>query len=261
MGQLESNFSYAFAGKVWNLMLTEDGEHLLFEIRDDQAYKTSYFMLNLLDFHFNLNEVIFEEDWWIGVTYATNRLVLFHTFENQDNPDNKSYFAFDVEQSKVLWQKNGLNITDVNAAIALNINSSNQEKEFINLNSGEKTPPSEFKPSIQNKKLDPTFHYPEGSDYFTTVSKFLAPLLNIHIVGGVNYFQSKKRIIISYYVKQQEGLLNALIVLNKKKEILLQQTLGKGLSGISDNTFFIYDDNLIFVKEKHHFFIYPLTEK
>ncbi|MEL7004302.1 MAG: DUF4905 domain-containing protein, partial [Bacteroidota bacterium] len=231
MRQLVSNFSHSFSGKVWNLTLTEDGSSLLFEIRDDEAYQASYSLLSLEDLNFIFSDLVFDEDWWIGVTYADKNYILFHSFENQDNPDNKTYFVYDVDKSEVLWARSELNIVDVRNNIAQNIDSESRETMFIDLNTGQDIGDQSFEELAQNKKLNQTFHYSEGSDYFVTVSKFLASLLNVKVVGGVDYFQSDDLIVISYYVPWQDGLNNELIVFTPRKDILLTSLFLKFVEG------------------------------
>lgn len=262
MGKIESNFSYSFQGKVWNIVAAEDGEHLLLEVRDDEAFQATYFLLDLESLEFKMTNVSFDEPWWIGIGHVSKELILFFIYENQDNPDKKIYFVYDVHQSSILWEREGLAIVSVNNNLAHNLDVATQEYNYLDLKSGENITPTQVTPTSENKKLKHSFHYPEGSDYFKTVSQFLASLLTVTIVGGVDYFQyDNHTVVISYYQKLQKGLLNRLIIVDKNKEIIFQETLGEGLSGISDDTFFIYNDNLIFVKEKHHFFIYSLTDQ
>lgn len=261
MGQLESNFSYTFEGKVWNMVISENGSNLLFEIRNDEEFQTSFFVLDLDKRDFKLSAISFEEEWWIGITHTTEDLILFHTYENQDNPDDKSYFGYSISGNRILWQESGWNITRIHGTVAELTDNQTQKTRFIDIRSGEKTVIDDLTPGEENKTLGHSFHYAEGSEYFNTVKKFLASVLNVHIVAGVEYCECKGKVIISYYLNHQDKLVNKLLVISTGKEILLDEDLGTNLSGISDNTFFIYADNLIFVKEKHHFFIYPLTDQ
>ncbi len=261
MGKIESNFSHSFEGKVWNLMMTEDGESLLFEIRDDTAFKTSYSMLSLERLSFEVDELNFEEEWWIGVTYATKDVILFHTYENPDNPDDRRYFTFDVNKRTVLWEGADLNLTHVENLIAEHVDPETHEHQYIDIMSGQQVIKKEVKPVVENKKVNYAFHYVEGSEYFNTVDKFLASVLSVRLVEAVDYYQFEKGVVISYYLREGNVLSNRLVVVSMERKVLFEETLGENLTGISDNTFFIYGDNLIFVKEKQHFFIYPLTYK
>lgn len=261
MGKIELNFSHSFQGKVWNLMIAKDGGYLLFEIREEENFKTSYFVLDLQSNQFVITDLVLDEEWWVGVTHFSKDLILFHTYDNQENPDNKSYIVFDIERQAILWQKTGLIVSQVNGAAVECIDPMADEVYTIDIRNGERSVSGDINPKEENKKASYAFHYVESSDYFATVNKFLASILNISIVGAVDYFQYEGGVVISYYTQKGKHLVNKLLVLNLKKDILLEETLGEELTGISDNTFFIYDDNLIFVKEKCNFFIYPLIEK
>ena len=230
-------------------MLPESGDMLIFEIRDDAQFKTSFFMLDLETMDWKLEKLTFEEEWWIGVTYAADNLVLFHTFENEKNPDIKKYFLYDLAQDNILWELHDLVILNVNGFIAEVLNPESEEIHFLYLESLKPAHELTELETTKNKSLIHSFHYVEGSDYFETVKKFLKGLMGVEILNGVDYFQGKNRVIISYFIQENEKLANNLLVLDSDRETLLHEILGAGLSGISDNTFFIYNDNLIFVKE------------
>ncbi|MBL6445524.1 DUF4905 domain-containing protein [Fulvivirga sp. 29W222] len=267
MGKLNLNFSYSFNGKIWNIISHHEKELLLLEVREDEKFQVHYNLLNTRTGQFVLEGLTFEESWWIGAASLTGNIILFYTFPDQDNPDVKDVFAYDFQLKKVLWKKEHQNIIDVAGGKAWLMDEDGETATCYNLLTGDSLKMNESsiisangKGEVENKFLKKPFNYREGSDYFNTVSQFLAASVSLHIVKSVDYYEDDQVLIMSfYYPNKNNKLANDLLAVDHNGNHLLMEKLGDNLNGISDDTFFIYDNKLIFVKDNVNFFIYQLN--
>lgn len=262
MGKLNLNFSYTFNGKIWNIISHAEKELLLLEVREDEKFLATYSLLDTVTGQFLIKNMDFEEKWWIGVSHLVDNVILFHTYPDQDNPDNRDLFAYHFLEQRILWKKEGKSIAEVVNDTVVLMKYDGAQPEYFDVCTG-KLLEDEFKikkRNVKNKLLEKPFHYREGNEYFNTVSRFLAANANINIVKGVDYYENDHFMVMSYYyTNKNNNLANDLLVVDHNGEFLMNDQLGNDLKGISDDTFFIYNNKLIFVKGNTDFLVYQLA--
>ena len=267
MGKLNLNFSYSFNGKIWNIISHRDNELLLLEVREDEKFQVHYNLLDVATGKFIEKGLTFEENWWIGASSLGNDTILFYTFPDQENPDVKNVFSYDFKLGKILWKKEGHNIMEVAGDKVWLMEPDKDDISCFDIRTGEPLSsngnsgnPINGAGHAENKLLKKPFIYREGSEYFKTVSQFITASANLHIVRSVDYYEDDRVMVISfYYLNKNNKLANDLLVVDHEGNHLLRERLGNDLSGISDDTFFIYHNKLIFVKDNADFFIYQLN--
>lgn len=266
MGKLNLNFSYSFNGKIWNIISHPEKELLLLEVREDDKFQVNFNLLDTSSGEFLFKGLNFEENWWIGASFVTDDIILFYTFPDQDNPDVKHVFAYDFHQKEILWKKERKNIIEAADEVLL-MDADSGDMTRFDLRTGEALVVSEHAGKVENdtglkenKMLKKAFHYREGNEYFDTVRQFLVASANLNIVKGVDYYEDDHIMVMSfYYLNKNNKLANDLLVVDLEGNHLLYERLGNDLSGISDDTFFIYSNKLIFVKDNADFLIYQLS--
>lgn len=262
MGKLKQNFSHSFDGKVWNIISHSDRELLLIEVRRAESFETSYHLLDTSAGKFLFKNVQFEESWWIGVSWLINDIIIFHTWPDQDNPDVRNYFAYDIRRKEVLWAMEEKNILEIKDSQMMVMNKESVAVEAYDIISGKKVEMQEVANDLgqsENKLLKKPFHYPEGTEHFKTVSDFIKGAFDKQIMKGVDYFENDGVIIVSsYFLNEKKKLNNEIVVVDHQGNPLMQVNLENDLDGISTDTFFIYSNKLIFVAHKRDFLIYQL---
>jgi hypothetical protein len=135
------------------------------------------------------------------------------------------------------------------------------QKHYLNIQTGEI---SEYIPQISDnfssqsyRHLQP-IHYTEQNEYFPAIHRFLYRLLNVDIQKGVDYLEYKDKIIISYYLYQENKLWNYLLVVNNRKEVLLNELLTES-EGLGLGTFTVKPEILLYVKNKSQLHGYELN--
>ncbi len=222
-------FSYETKQNIWKIHAFPESKYLILELRDQETLQVTFDILTLAG-EVVVQQIRFEEDWWISVEQIINNEAIFYTFDSAGNPEVKSLIAFDISKSKTKWTKEPFDLA-----------------AYLNENGGDK-----------NINVSNPFHYSQGSEYFKTVENFIKQFLNVHITRGVDYMEYKSNVLISYFIESEEKLVNKLLVINENKEVLLHEELGIFDNGISDNNFFIINNTLIFVKAFREFFMYDI---
>lgn len=93
--------------------------------------------------------------------------------------------------------------------------------------------------------------YEHGADYHKTVSTFLS----LELPLSCEYLEWKDKIIISYYIRSGNAFDRYLLVLdNGDKEWKVCQD--KQMKGFSPGAFFVFNDQLIFIKDRNEVCVY-----
>lgn len=252
-------FSHSFTGKVWNIVSDRRGDQLLIETREESKFSTTFYIYDRVNNTLTIKDLAFEEKWWIGISYFNGPVVVFHTFPGSENPDQKEFFAYDLHQQEVLWNKTDINIIDFDDDSLLAYSEDGEVAQKYDLMTGEPITlgSTAARGKERHKFIKHPFHYAQGSDHFTTVAQFLSQHGFEGLERGIDYFEGNEVVIMAFYQGGTE-LVNDLLVMNMDQEVILQERLGSGLKGISDRAFFICHNTLIFVKNNTDFFSFQL---
>jgi len=73
-----------------------------------------------------------------------------------------------------------------------------------------------------------------------------------------DYLEWDGHIFISYYCQEADSLANFLLMMGEDGKILLNEKLESDLKAVGVSTFFIFENHLIFVRNKAELFVVPL---
>jgi hypothetical protein len=224
---------------------------LIIETRDDKNFKTKFSALDFNKNEFIWKEIELPEAWWIGLTAANENTLLFHTFINKGNPDQKNLLAIDIYGQKIRWEVKEFSFFDWNDFEIYGYKTNGElAKATIGIESGAVKEQSwEAVPEPKSElAVRPQLHT-EGTPHFETVKKFMEQKANVHLTGGAEYLEYADWIIISAYLNEN-GLANYLYVFDRTGKLVLQEKLGEKLQGLGMDTFFILSGCLFLVKNK-----------
>lgn len=250
---------HSFQGIIWNTLADENHHRLFLEIRDVQEKKVSFSALNLQNYEWLWKDVSLEEPWWVSLAAMGGEVLLFTLYTDTNNPDKKSLLAYDVIKNKIIWWYNGFSLSAANTLYVKGIDARFPSKEIIlDLFTGKALQQVDFHlADPQNFPVIRPFQYEEGTEHFGTVKDFLQSRQGILPVATVDYLEFEGLIMVSFFVKEEE-LANYLYGFNSSGEVLLKEKLGQNLKGVGLDTFFIYSDHLIFVKNKNELVTYKI---
>ena len=256
---LEFKFSYLFDGIIWNTLADGTNPRLFLEVRDRQEKKVSFSALNLHNYEWLWKDVSLEEPWWVSLAAIAGDRLLFTMYTDTGNPDRKSLLAWDVIKNQLSWWCNGFSFSGANSLYVKGIDSRFPAKEMIlDLFTGTPVQHVDFHlADSQNFPVIRPFQYQEGTAYFDTVKDFLQTRVAVAPFATIDYLEFAGLIIASVFVKEKD-LANYLYVFDSSAEVVLEVMLGENLKGVGLDTFFIYSDHLIFVKNKNELTSYKI---
>lgn len=233
-------------------MLSNDvGDKMVLEIRNDQQMTLSFFIYDFVQNHLQ-GQIILEEKWWASIACISKDVVVFKNYDNDANAKVLSYEAFELNDLKRVWLKEGIS----NVSFGTKSFTANQNGVLgtFDLTSGGPVQDTSIKKE-NSKVITPPIFYPQSNQYFDTIKRFVHGLNGDEIVAGAEYLETGSWIGISYYIRNDK-LVNKLLIVGMDRKVLLQETLAEELSGVGQDTFFVTDNKLIFVKDKSKLFIY-----
>jgi hypothetical protein len=247
---LPLKFSHQFEGLIWTTIASPDGKFLLVEVRNADRKEVSFSVLRLSDNTFLWRDRKLEEPWWINATAICSGFLLFTIYLDTNNPDKKGVLLYRLDDLSLVWWNNDFSVSEVGASFVSGFSSKTGIKPLtLDISSGKEIPPMP-KYDEPDHHITRPVQYVDGMDYFATVKKYLADRLNLFCVSALEYLQASDKIVMSYYVEEQGGLANYLLVLDSAGDVLMKTKMDERLKGIGLDTFFILDGLLIFVKNK-----------
>ncbi len=93
--------------------------------------------------------------------------------------------------------------------------------------------------------------YEHGTDYHKTVAKFLS----LELPLACEYLEWKEKIIISYYIRSGREFIRYLLLINDGEKVWKIQQDDQ-MKGFSPGSFFVFNDQLIFIKDRNEVCVY-----
>lgn len=258
-------------------MLLDDEERLLvLEIRSLDHRTAKFAAIDLQQKKLLWHDLLFKEDWWIGMSAIKDGSILFYTYENDQNPVPTSYFLYSIDKGDIIWESSDFNFIAIVDEGILGYTDSEGSMQKLLLDGSTGRPHSVTNASAEglhksediekkgNKTSSYPFHYPEQSDNFNTIEEYLKHSHAINPVKAIDYLEIRNLIVISYYlyneVSQKDNKLldNFILVLDTEGNKLLNIKIDENLQGIGLGIFFVVKNQLIFSRNKSEIISYQI---
>lgn len=255
MTKLQKIFSHTFRHKIWQIRLVSGTDDIIIEERNEGIPEVKYFIYRSGE----PMRVVYPRgmEWWSTLLLANKDIILTRSYGEEGNPENAGLIAFSMGDGHKLWELSNTAFQEEGTAVMAVTHEG--EKWLIDPLSGNKAPGSIDLIPLQNKTLTYPFRYMKSTPYFETVGTFIERKFGQVSVHAIEYLEIQEKMIISGYSIREGSLINFLYVVDNKGNTLLQDILGEKLKGISENTFFVFNGNLIFVNSRNQFFEYFLS--
>ena len=273
--KIKRKYSYSDGNQVWRIKLT-DTDKLLIETRDTEKMEAFFHCFHLADGKPIFINQQMSEKYWLGIEAIHSDVILYHKFAKPDMPGHKGIFAFDINTQKILWENESyafLFILD-NKIYAYQEQFEGKKVFTLNTQTGELIEDlGSNSSSIKNLKdlADSQFDYnnynfPEL--YSGNTSNPLVDALinseskNLVITGNIEFLHYHNFLIFNYHSESKnKGITNTLVVFNLKNEKrIFKEILNTNLNAFAPDSFFIYYNLLILMKEKNQVIVYELAE-
>ncbi len=245
---MTEHFSLSFENIIWKQALDEANQLLVIECRNGETYQTDFHSIDLKEGKLLANHEPSEETWWTGLETVFDKRILLHGYVDEQTPVHSGIYCYEAETFAPLWQREDLSFSELKNG---QIQAKDEEGEIHQLSwDGNEGTNTSF-PSAPSRLSFPRQYLPE-SPHFETVATFIKGSQDLDISAGAEYLEHKGLIFISYYLCTGEKTLdNYLLILDQNGDICFQDLIGSELPGIGLDTFYLFDDLVLFVKEKN----------
>lgn len=232
---------------------------MFLEIRDEKEKKVTFSALHMDSEILLWTNVAFDEPWWISLADTSGSLLFLKVYTDTHNPDQKSILAFDFEKEIIVWWRNNFALTAVNETKVIGTDTGLGTKLVIlDLRTGQPDKEQTVFPVVRNFSLIKPLQYHQDTAHFETLRDFLKLKCSLSPVTVIEYLEFQSLLFISCFV-QENDLANFLFVFNKDGEKLLEEKIGEQLKGVGIDTFFIFSETLIFVRNKSMLVTYKMV--
>lgn len=256
---LEKHSIKVFGGVIWNSIPAGEGMCIILEIRDKDQRMVKFARWDCSKPDQGIEELELPNEWWSSLHTHQGDVLVFSRREDPINPALLSLWAFDWKTRTMLWEKSQCQFvaSAIEGVWVIESKEAGPRKMLLDWRTGGPKEGSEFAAPANNRWLLP-FHYIESDGHFETVQRFLKARHCKEALYGCDYCEWEGFIFISFYIADGDSLANFLMVVDADGEMKLFEKLESNLKAIGVSTFFIFENHLIFVKDKSALVSVPL---
>lgn len=187
----------------------------------------------------------------------TEKVLLVVAYSSESNPDVTDIYAVDWQTGEIIWERPMTKILEANH-LSLKIPHRNFQDRFVFLDveTGDEID-SLREAEAHSSHIKYPSGYLESSVYFEWFAKFLKAQSKTP-VKHCEYIRLPKQTVLSYYLQHSDTLSNELVVIDIHGKILDEFLLESELKGIGKDTFFIFEDQLVFITNQKTLNFYAL---
>lgn len=276
--KIKKLYSYSDKKQIWRLLLS-DSDKLIVETRDTEEKQVYFHALDLFSGKKIFKKHQLEEKYWVSIEAVEKDIIFFHTFTKPDLPGHKKITAFDINNKSILWKNDNYTFLFIdhkglyaqeksiasNKYLILDLKTGNVIEE---LDADESTI-LELNHLASSSKdysdyLFPEKFYSEGENNVedNVKNSLIEETKELDIVGPVEYvFYSNTVFFNFHYRLLDKKIMNRFIA----KEIdtgkkIYDELLNKEVNAYVPDSFFIYKDLILLLKEKSEVLVCKLTD-
>lgn len=272
--KLKKNIKYKDGNQVFRILVSKN-DVLLIETRDTEARQVYYHSIDLTSGKKIFTKLQLDEKFWIGVEKIVDDVIIFHKYAKPDMPGHNAVIAVNVRDGKVLWQDENAEFIAAKSERIFCSRKSFGLTEIVALNllSGELIEVLGRDDAIAEKLKSEADAEEDYSDYifpdkFTAdsidndaESVILRHTQDLEIIGDIEYCRINNFLAANFHSRiKDDVLMNRFFAvdLDSGKE-LLNVVLNSDAVMFVPDSFFIYKNSLILIKEKIEVFVYKIV--
>lgn len=256
---------------MWRIRLDTAARRLALEVRDPDLLLTHFYTLDLTTFRIGQLPIQQGQAWWQGLEDTQGGYIYLHGYGDRKLGQHKGIIALEAATAALAWEEAELTLYGVTVEGLLAYPAATPEADFrlLLLSTGQQLrggitqqqaaeAVAGFSAIRYRQAVYPVL-YLEGEEYFAQVQQFLEAQHLHGTIQAIEYAETAIAFCISYYIRATDGTLqNYIAVFDTAGTLRLKEQLAGGLSGIGSDTFFIFMDELYFIKEKAILEVYRL---
>ncbi len=258
---------------MWRIRLDTTARRLALEVRDADLLLAHFYTLDIQTRQLQQLPLQTGEAWWQGLEDAQDGFIYLHGYGDRKLGQHKGIQALDAQTLAVAWEHTALAFYGMAAEGILAYLADAPEGAFRVLQPATGEPlqtgltqqqAAEAAAAFSTQRLQSAVYpvlYLEGEEYFTQVQQFIQAQDLQEAALAIEYAEAGSAIVLSYYTREAIGTYqNCIAVFDAAGNLCLKETLADGLTGIGSDTFFIFMDELYFLKNKATLEVYRLLD-
>lgn len=251
-------FSKLFSGVIWKIIADSDTGFIYVETRDGDKRKATFHAVDLQAKKMLWEDLSILDPWWSSLKAAHNGKLLVIKFNDPDMPEQRGFAVADGKTGKLLWGKDDAQVMQTGQDGIIVATGNEEDTAYLKADwtTGKTTGSISMKELFSgfNKKVQASslvlypFHFEEENSFFIKIQEYIEIITQHKAVRMIEYLEKGDKVLISYYIYIEEKLTNFILVADEKGTLLVHETLNAGLKGIGMDTFFVWKDQLIVVK-------------
>lgn len=251
------HFSRRFTEKVWSLHIDTENKTLLIERRNRETMQIWVEIVDLKSTKTLIEKELTEAEWEFSIAGITKGFIIMSGFDEQSTYTlSGSIAVLHPENFSVIWRNNQVNLLQIYPdSLLVRENNSLSDPFYLSIHKGKKINPANVSLIDKNTNKYPG-QFAEEQPYYTEVKDYIENKTKNSAVGTIEYMEWGAWILISYYIRNEKGLANFLLLTNRINDIKIIETLDEKLELPSLNHFFVSESYLIFVKDNKEVKVY-----
>jgi hypothetical protein len=269
---LNKHFTVKSNWQIWRILISES-DYLVLESRDKDTKEVFFH-----SYHLETGKPLFEnfqldEKYYVGIETIYKDILYFHKYPKPDLPNHKGIAAFDIVTSEMLWDNEEYSFLFAHNEKLYCFKQGFDERYFytVDYKTGEmledigsdyrKINALRMEADRQNNFDDyifPKLDF-EESEFKPLI---LDNLKNLEVHGNIEYATFDNLLMFNYHLKEGgEFYTNYFRIIDlQNHNTLFEEALNKKAGSLFTDSFFIYKNYLILLKEKDGLNIYKLEK-
>lgn len=256
---LQKVFSHTFSQNIWRILPHPDPDinEWAIELRESSEKKVSFAMIDLSIPELRWQVTPEGADWWTSLTAFSHQHIFLHNYRYPDLPQPTDLLAVSGLDGKLLWALPNYVLVRTLEGEEVEVATQKGEKfqyAHCNVHTAALSAASE-----EMKQLSPEIilkqpvRYKGGNIYFEKLSSFLSEIMGISKPICIDYLDERPYMMFSYYIYEQEKIVQYLLIVTDKKEIVFHEQLSEGRDGVGQSTMLLKNGILVYLKNNNEF--------
>lgn len=269
--RLEPAWRYSANGVLWRILFSTTGK-IVGEVRKEEEKEASFFCLDEQTGSILWEGLTLEEPWWVGIDGIHGDTAFLHEFEKPDLPEHKKIRAVDLVTGKELWRNDDLtfwfafrkrvyaykNRFDRRAGYVLDASSG----ELMETHEEGVESLSLVRSLAQQEGEQEGLRFPQVYDAVseeTHVNSLIhAATKNRLVSGNIEYLKAGEYLFMNYHAPGRSSDADKPMLENRLHVFefpagnpVFSDILADKATAPAPDSFFVKEDRLFFVKDKH----------
>lgn len=273
MMKLKKHFTYISKNQVWRILIS-DSDKLIIETRDTTNREVFFNCYQIESSKRIFESFQLEEKYWIGIEAIHKDVIFFHKFAKPDMPLHKQITALGINNKKILWTNEDYSFLFVRDDKVYCFREGFEGRSFISVDylTGEMITDlgDNYEEANELRRLSDSeknynnylfpIKYVSGETEQNISGIINKQISNLEIVGDVEYNIYKDLLLFNYHSKVLSSIVNKFYAVDlSNNKVLFSEILNSNLNAFVPDSFFIYKEYLIMLKERNSVLIYKLV--